>query len=71
MSVIGFDNIELSQMITPPLTTIDHPKYEMGRFACNLLIDILNGTPVNVKEIVLQPQLVVRSSVAPCYVHAK
>lgn len=63
ISIVGFDNIELSQMITPALTTVDHPKYEMGKFACNMLIDVLNGTPVNVKEIVLQPKLIVRNSV--------
>lgn len=63
ISVIGFDNIELSQMITPPLTSVDHPKYEMGRFACSMLMDILNGNQVNVKEIVLQPKMIIRNSV--------
>lgn len=64
ISVIGFDNIELSQMLTPALTTVDLPKYEMGRFACKMLLDILIGTTIDVKEIVLQPKLIVRQSVA-------
>jgi LacI family transcriptional regulator len=63
MSVIGFDDIEMTQMINPPLTTIGHPKYEMGRFACNMLIDLLNGVEANIKEIVLQPKLIERKSV--------
>jgi LacI family transcriptional regulator len=63
ISVIGFDNIELSQMVAPSLTTIDHPKFEMGRFACDLLMDMLNSRPVTVKEIMLQPKLVIRNSV--------
>jgi LacI family transcriptional regulator len=63
ISIMGFDNIELSQMVTPSLTTIDHPKYEMGKFACSMLMDVLNGIPVLVKEMVLQPKLIERSSV--------
>jgi DNA-binding LacI/PurR family transcriptional regulator len=63
MSVIGFDNIEFSQMVTPGLTTVDVPKYELGRFSCKMLLDILIGTTIDVKEIVLQPKLIVRQSV--------
>lgn len=63
MSVIGFDNIEFSQMVNPTLTTIDLPKYEMGRVACNMLIDILIGKTIEVKEIVLQPELIARRSI--------
>ena len=39
MSVIGIDNIELGQIISPSLSTIDHPKREMGKFACKMLLD--------------------------------
>lgn len=63
ISVVGFDNIEMGQMITPPLTTIEHPKYEMGMFACNMLFERLNGDKSKLKEIVLQPQLIERKSV--------
>jgi LacI family transcriptional regulator len=63
MSVIGFDNIEFSQMVAPALTTVDVPKYELGRFSCKMLLDILIGTTIDVKEIVLQPKLIVRQSV--------
>jgi DNA-binding LacI/PurR family transcriptional regulator len=64
MSVIGFDNIEFSQMVSPALTTVDVPKYELGRFSCKMLLDILIGTTIDVKEIVLQPKLIVRQSVS-------
>jgi DNA-binding LacI/PurR family transcriptional regulator len=45
------------------LIPVDLPKYEMGRFACNMLMDVLGGKTVDVKEIVLQPQLITRQSV--------
>ena len=38
LSLIGFDNIELSSVIHPPLTTIHQPKYEIGRAAVEILL---------------------------------
>lgn len=62
ISVIGFDNIELGQMITPPLTTIELPKYEMGKLACNLLFDRWDGNN-ELSGVTLQPTIVERLSV--------
>jgi LacI family transcriptional regulator len=63
ISVIGFDNIEFSQMVTPPLTTIQQPDYEMGRMACNMLLDQLDGITTENVDIMLQPKVVERKSV--------
>lgn len=38
LSLIGFDNIELSSVIHPPLTTVHQPKYEIGRAAVEILL---------------------------------
>jgi LacI family transcriptional regulator len=64
ISVIGFDGIEFGQMITPALTTIKQPDYEMGRLACSMLIDMLKGERKSDLDIILQPKLVERNSVA-------
>lgn len=64
ISVIGFDNYETSMLVTPPLTTFEHPKYNMGRWAAKLLIDEINNkTPCQAMGIVFEPKLVERSSV--------
>jgi DNA-binding LacI/PurR family transcriptional regulator len=38
ISLIGFDNLELSSVIHPPLTTIHQPKYEIGKAAVEILL---------------------------------
>jgi LacI family transcriptional regulator len=38
VSVIGFDNVELSSIVHPPLTTIHQPKYEIGQAAVEILL---------------------------------
>ncbi|MDF2669126.1 MAG: LacI family transcriptional regulator [Paenibacillus sp.] len=63
ISVMGFDNIEFSQMITPALTTIKQPDYEMGKLACNRLLEKLKDGSSQEIEVMLQPKLIVRNSV--------
>ncbi|WP_075642806.1 LacI family DNA-binding transcriptional regulator [Exiguobacterium indicum] len=46
LQVIGYDGIELGQMISPPLTTIAQPIYQMGELAAKLLIQRIEGTPI-------------------------
>jgi LacI family transcriptional regulator len=38
LSLVGFDNVEFSSIIHPPLTTIHQPKYEMGQAAVEILL---------------------------------
>jgi Transcriptional regulators len=38
ISLIGFDNVDLSGVVHPPLTTIHQPKYEIGRAAIEMLV---------------------------------
>jgi LacI family transcriptional regulator len=62
ISVIGFDNIEISSMVNPPLTTIDQPSFETGRIACRMLIDKMKGTAAGAVSVTLEPTLVIRKS---------
>jgi LacI family transcriptional regulator len=39
----GFGDIPLPAYMTPTLTTIHQPIYEIGLEACAMLIDIVNG----------------------------
>jgi DNA-binding LacI/PurR family transcriptional regulator len=44
ISIVGFDNVEISQMLQPALTTINQPKYEIGKAAVEVLL-ALSATP--------------------------
>ena len=63
ISVIGFDNIEVSSMINPPLTTVNQPSFETGRLACKLLLDSMDHRESGDLSITLEPTLVERKSV--------
>jgi LacI family transcriptional regulator len=63
ISVIGFDNIEFSAMVSPPLTTINQPAFETGRLACKVLIENLEGNERDYISFKLEPSLVQRESV--------
>ncbi len=43
VSVVGFDNIEVSSFFKPSLSTYDVPKKELGRFAVKFLIDRIDN----------------------------
>jgi len=64
ISVMGFDNLDFSSQIDPPLTTVAQPFYEMGVRACRRLIQMIEkGQNSRPKVEVLSAQLVIRKSV--------
>lgn len=66
ISVISFDNITYSEMISPPLTTIELPSSNMGTTICSMLISSLSSNGQNLSDVVFsfQGHLVERESVA-------
>lgn len=62
-SIIGFDNIQMSSLINPPLTTINQSAMETGKFVCKTLIDMIEEHSGNKLSLTLEPTLVVRKSV--------
>ncbi|HEY5501289.1 MAG TPA: LacI family DNA-binding transcriptional regulator [Candidatus Humimicrobiaceae bacterium] len=64
MSVVGYDNILMSQYTSPLLTTVKQPKKKMGAAAMNLLLDIIEGKKIKSRNIILPTKLIKRQSVA-------
>lgn len=45
VQLIGFDDIELSSLVTPELTTVAQPINDMGKKAIDLIINSIDGNP--------------------------
>jgi LacI family transcriptional regulator len=65
ISVVGFDDIELSRFTQPPLTTIRLSRDELGRKAFDALYETVAGQRRTGQEIEVSTVLVERESTAP------
>lgn len=67
MSMVAFHDAELAGFLSPPLTTVAMPLYELGRIAMDLLDDQLQGrhVPILTRVSSPDPELRRRQSVAP------
>lgn len=64
LSIVGFDDIELSAQIDPPLTTLAVDKISMGRLAVQFLANRLTWPGASIALTTLMPTLLERGSVA-------
>jgi LacI family transcriptional regulator/LacI family repressor for deo operon, udp, cdd, tsx, nupC, and nupG len=63
VSLTGFDGIEMTQFISPALTTVRQPIEVMSQIALKRLMDLIAGKEVNEEvSIRVQPELIVRQS---------
>ncbi|WP_026696115.1 LacI family DNA-binding transcriptional regulator [Peribacillus kribbensis] len=62
LQIIGFDDIPLSKLLYPSLSTIRQPAYEMGREAAGLLIKMIQGKAVEQKNIKLPVTFIERQT---------
>jgi LacI family transcriptional regulator len=65
VSILGFDDLPEGTLVTPRLTTIHHPRHEIGYMAAQLLLQRLNRADAPVERKMVPASLVVRESVAP------
>ncbi|MNW62667.1 Catabolite control protein A [compost metagenome] len=62
VSVIGFDNLRMSGMFIPKLTTIAQPIYQLGYRAAEKLHELLTTGSVAVMKEKMEHKLIVRES---------
>lgn len=63
ISIIGFDDINIAQLVTPPLTTIHQDMNLKGRIAVEYMLQLLDGKKPENTSITLPTKLIVRDSV--------
>lgn len=62
ISVIGFDDVPMSQYLSPPLTTLKQPIYKLAETLIGMLDGLLQRRPMAQRHVLVPPQLVVRQS---------
>ncbi len=63
ISVIGYDNIELAEYFSPPLTTIHQPKRRVGKNAFEILLERIKDKDHEKRIFEMQPELMIRNTV--------
>jgi LacI family transcriptional regulator len=63
IALVGYDDVEFSPFLEVPLTTVHQPRVRIGEMATEILIDKIEGkSSGGTHQVILQPELVIRSS---------
>ena len=65
LSIVGFDDTQVAQYSSPPLTTVRQPLREMGGVALRTAMRMASGEKLDSHHVELATELVVRRSTAP------
>jgi LacI family transcriptional regulator len=65
MALIGFDDIDFASAAVVPLSSIRQPSQLIGRTAVQLLIEEARDPGLAPRQVIFQPELVVRASTGP------
>lgn len=62
IAMVGFDDNQWAEVISPKLTAVRQPIYNIGLIISRMLIAIISGNPPAETKVMLPPSLVVRES---------
>lgn len=62
-SIIGYDNIEITSALSPPLTTMHQPRKRIGRESVRILLNNIENENIDIRKVAYKPHIVVRGSV--------
>ncbi|BCY16693.1 LacI family transcriptional regulator [Leptolinea sp. HRD-7] len=62
VEVIGFDDIEMAEMVDPPLSTVSQPAIEMGSRSAAMLLQMITGKRPRPKTVTLATRLILRGT---------
>ncbi|OSM94098.1 MULTISPECIES: LacI family DNA-binding transcriptional regulator [Lonsdalea] len=63
VAIVGFDGTELSEMVSPQLSTVAQPSADIGRKAVGLLLNKINNPGSPAERVVLDWRFISRASV--------
>jgi len=59
---MGFDDIPLCSLVEPQLSTVSQPKYEIGKEAMKMLLNLIENKEIKNEKIILPHKLIIRES---------
>ncbi len=63
VALVGFNDEPVVSLLTPAVSSVAQPAFEMGRMATKLLIEQINSdTPMPPRTIIVKPELMIRES---------
>jgi LacI family transcriptional regulator len=62
LSIISHDNIALSSLLIPSLTTVDIPKQALGEAAIDMMLSMMENSTISPNTLVFKPKLIIRES---------
>ncbi len=65
VSLVGFDDLEWTTIVRPPLTVVAQPVYELGAAAATRLLERIEGDESPARTITLATTFIVRASTGP------
>ena len=63
IGLVGFNNEPVTKLVTPSISSVDQPAFEIGKAAAKVFIEMMNSdVDMTSREIVLKPKLFIRES---------
>jgi LacI family transcriptional regulator len=63
IGLVGFNNEPVTSLVTPAISSVDMPSFELGKAAAKLFIETMhNKENMDLEEKVLKPKLIIRES---------
>lgn len=62
LSVIGFDDLEISSYLNPPLTTVAQPAFEIGYTAATYLFQSIKNPGIKIPNKTFETEFIIRGS---------
>ncbi len=62
IGLVGFNNEPITNLVTPKISSVDQPAFELGKIAAKLFIERVHHNDMDHAEVVLKPKLQIRES---------
>ena len=62
LQIVGFDGIQIGNVVTPSLTTVAQNIYQLGQSATKLLIKQIEGQTLTETSVCIDPELIIRET---------